>query len=76
MVDRISNYRTVRLVLFLPQRPRAGIRWAVTKIGVRSGVPTGQVVADGIMKGGNDHPSEAEIWEYLDAVVRQYVLPR
>jgi len=74
MADRISTYRTVRLVLQVPHKPGGRTYYSLHAIAVRRGVPTSTILADGVVPPISPNCTTEEIWEALDAAVRQNFL--
>jgi hypothetical protein len=71
MADRVSNYRVVRLALFMPQTGSGRARWSLVAVGVSRGVPNASILLDGLVPISSGRPPIAEIIEALQAVVDQ-----
>lgn len=76
MADIISTYRQVRLVLQVPQQAGGRTYFSLHAVGVKRGVPTARILADGTVKGLDPLCTEEEIWEAIDSAVRQNMLAR
>lgn len=76
MADTISNYRVARLSVYPPQKAGGHARYAVIAHVIKRGIPTAQVLVDGILPGAPTHPTTQELLELFDAAVRQNMLPR
>lgn len=74
MNDRISTYRQVRLVLQVPSTSGARTYFSLHAVGVRRGVPSSVILADGVVGNLGQQPTAEEIVEALDAAVRQMML--
>ena len=74
MVDRISTYRQVRLVLQIPVDRGSRSYWSLHAVGVRNGIPTARILLDGFVPGLDRQPTTEEILEALDAAVRGAML--
>lgn len=73
-MDRISRYRVARLSLHIPVNPLAKGHYALIATGVRNGVPTSLVLADGMVPCPAHNPTTEEILEAMDAALRQHML--
>lgn len=71
MADQISNYRQVRLVLQVPQGDQQRTYFSVHAVGVKRGIPTASVLADGVVAPMQSHPTLEEIVEALSSAVSQ-----
>lgn len=76
MPDRISQYRTARLSLFLPHRDGGNVRYALLVNTVIRGVPSGQIVVDGTLPSAPARPTTEELLELFDSAIRQHMLGR
>lgn len=76
MNDRISRYRSARLSLFLPARDGGNVRYALLRLGVRNGVPQGQILVDGVLPSAPASPTTEELLELFDSALRQHLLVR
>jgi hypothetical protein len=74
MGDTISRYRSVRLTLHLPPDGTTTARWTLLRIGVRRGVPTSDIIADGTLRFDPAEPTYEAITEALHAAVGQLLL--
>lgn len=75
MNDRISMFRSARLSIYPPLRSGANCRWALLTTVVKRGIPTGQIIQDGIIGSAPAMPNEAEIVMLMDAALAQMRLP-
>ena len=74
MPDRICRYRVARLSVFPPLLEPGDARYAIISNVVKNGVPTGQILADGTLRGCSPFPTTEEVLEMMDAAVRQHML--
>jgi hypothetical protein len=74
MNDRISVYRVARLSLFPPMTSGEIARYAIIANTLRKGVPSGQILADGVLRGVAPFPTTEEVLEAMDAALRQHML--
>lgn len=73
-MDRISTYRTVRLLLHVPANQHTLAHWALHATRTQRGVPFAQVLQSGLVPLPAVSPTEQDIWEGLDRIVSQYTL--
>lgn len=73
-MDRVSRYRVARLSVYPPERDGGQARYALITNVVKNGVPTGQILVDGVLNGCPSYPTTEEVLEMLDAAVRQHML--
>jgi hypothetical protein len=71
MPDRVSRYRSVRLNLHPPAEDGGNCRWSVLALTIRNGIPSGSIVADGVIASAPSHPSEHQMVELFDAALSQ-----
>jgi len=74
MNDQISTYRQIRLVMQVPVSGRSRTYWSLHAVGVKRGVPTAKILADGTVAGLDPLCTTEEIWEAIAAAVAQNVL--
>lgn len=74
MADRISSYRTARLSLHLPPPGGDQARWSLLLLGVRNGIPMGQIHSDGVVRFDPAMPLEQEALLGLDAALAQVLI--
>lgn len=70
-MDRVSNYRVVRLAIHVPPTDGTMARWSLVAVGVRKGVPSASILLDGTVPLRGPRPPIHEIVEALEAVVGQ-----
>lgn len=71
MTDRISRYRTIRLVIHVPPSGHERAPWSLIATTVRAGVPSAQILLDGTVPLHGPRPGIEEIMDALDAALRQ-----
>lgn len=76
MNDRISRFRVARLSLYPPQVIPGQARYALITNTIRNGVPSGQILVDGIVPMDTLQPTTEELLEAFDSAVRQHMLAR
>lgn len=76
MPDQISQFRVARLSLYPPQNVRSGARYALIANTIRRGIPSAQVLVDGVVHGVNPQPTTEELLEAFDSAIRQHMLAR
>ena len=65
MPDRISSYRSARLLIFPSQLDTGQASWALVLETVRGGIPHGSVEARGVVPLLGATPLVADIWEAI-----------
>lgn len=74
MPDIVSSYRQVRLVLQVPAQRGGRTYYSLHAVGVRRGVPTARILADGTVSALDPLCTNEEIWEAIAAAVAQNTL--
>lgn len=70
-MDRVSNYRVVRLAIHVPPTDGDRARWSLVAVGVSRGIPNASILLDGTVPLRGPRPPIHEIVEALAAVVDQ-----
>ena len=76
MPDRISRYRVARISMFPPMAAGNMARYALTASVIRNGVPTSQILLDGLVPNAPAFPTTEELLELFDSALRQHMLVR
>lgn len=71
MVDRISNFRVVRLAIHLPSSAEGEAHWTLTPLTVKNGVPNGTTTHRGVLSGMGPSPSVDQIADALERIVAE-----
>lgn len=71
MAEKISTYRQVRLILQVPGRSGGRTYYSLHAVGVRRGVPTSTIVADGTVSPLEVDCSTEDMWAAIAAAVSQ-----
>lgn len=70
MYDTTSRYRVARLCVFPPHSvPEGAGRWALTASLIRKGVPTAQILGDGVLPAMSSRPTTEEVIMAMDAAL-------
>jgi hypothetical protein len=65
MPDRISRYRTARLLMHMPSAEGRRAHWDLMAIDVAKGIPHSQVIGRGVIEGLSTRPSQDETVEAM-----------
>jgi hypothetical protein len=74
MNDRVSRFQVARLSLYPPAKPGGHYRYALIATTIRGGIPSGQILVDGLVRDGHPSPTTEEILMAMDAALRQSML--
>jgi hypothetical protein len=74
MADRISNYRSVRLVLQVPAKAGGRTYYSLHAISTVRGVPSSTILADGVVPPLAPDCTTEAIWEAINSAVAQNML--
>ena len=64
-MDRISNYRQVRLIISPWEGQWQRAYWSVHFLSVKQGIPRSEVADDGLLVLSSGTPTQADFWEAL-----------
>lgn len=76
MPDQISVFRVARLSLYPPTNVRSGARYALIANRVKRGIPTANILLDGVVHGVDPSPTTEELLEAFDSALAQHMLHR
>ena len=75
-MDTMSRYRVARLSLFPPMQAGHHARYAVVSHVIKRGIPSAQILVDGILPNQPCYPTTEELLEAFDSAIRQHMLAR
>lgn len=64
-MDRVSNYRQVRLILSPWEGAWDRAYWSVHFLTVKQGIPRSEVADDGLIILGSETPTQEQFWSAL-----------
>lgn len=76
MADRVSTYRVIRLAIHVPPTGGTDARWTLVAVGHRSGIPTANILLDGVVHLQGPAPTTQEIVEAIEAISQQVTVHR
>lgn len=74
MNDRISSYRVARLAIHVPQVSGDRAPWSLIATGVKRGIPTTNILLDGVVRLAPRNPTTEELLEAFDSAIRSSML--
>jgi len=72
--DRVSRYRVARMSVFPPSTEGGHARYCIVAHRIRNGIPSGQILLDGVLPGAPTSPTTEELLALFDSALRQNML--
>lgn len=76
MPDVISRYRVARLSLFPPVTDGNYARYALTASVIKKGIPSAQILVDGVLPNAPCYPTTEELLALFDSALAAHMLHR